>query len=161
MTVHIQSPFEWAWDRLKASVSGIGSTRPDEYWPQANLHPGVPVVRRIGVADLRVALARGFDDFGANRDDVIFLCVIYPVIGLVLLLGFLALRRGVNVSLDEVASTFSQHFGLLFVPAAVGVVMFWPHLKAHAVAIAAALVVSVVLTIAVTALVAKALSPRK
>jgi putative effector of murein hydrolase LrgA (UPF0299 family) len=83
-----------------------------------------------------------------------------PVIGLVLLLGFLALRRGVNVSLDEVASTFSQHFGLLFVPAAVGVVMFWPHLKAHAVAIAAALVVSVVLTIAVTALVAKALSPR-
>ena len=81
-----------------------------------------------------------------------------PVIGLVLLLGFLALRRGVNLSLDEVASTFSQHFGLLFVPAAVGVVMFWPHLKTHAVAIAVALVVSVVLTIAVTALLLKALS---
>jgi len=81
-----------------------------------------------------------------------------PVIGLVLLLGFLALRRSVNASLDEVASTFSQHFGLLFVPAAVGVVMFWPHLKAHALAIAASLVVSVVLTIAVTALVLKALS---
>src|ERR1700704_1494891 len=56
-----------------------------------------------------------------------------PVIGLILLLGFLALRRSVNASLDDVASTFSQHFGLLFVPAAVGVVMFWPHLKAHAV----------------------------
>ena len=81
-----------------------------------------------------------------------------PVIGLILLLGFLALRRSVNASLDDVASTFSQHFGLLFVPAAVGVVMFWPHLKAHAVAIAAALVVSVILTIAVTALVLKALS---
>jgi len=81
-----------------------------------------------------------------------------PVIGLILLLGFLALRRSVNASLDEVASTFSQHFGLLFVPAAVGVVMFWPQLKAHALAIAAALVVSVVLTIAVTALVLKALS---
>src|SRR5947207_11225086 len=80
-----------------------------------------------------------------------------PVIGLILLLGFLALRRSVNASLDEVASTFSQHFGLLFVPAAVGVVMFWPHLKAHALAIAAALVASVVLTIAVTALVLKAL----
>ena len=84
-----------------------------------------------------------------------------PVIGLILLLGFLALRRSVNASLDEVASTFSQHFGLLFVPAAVGVVMFWPHLKTHAVAVAAALVVSVVLTIAVAALVAKALSPRE
>ena len=81
-----------------------------------------------------------------------------PVIGLILLLAFLALRKSVNASLDEVASTFSQHFGLLFVPAAVGVVMFWPHLKAHAVAIGAALLVSVVLTIAVTALVLKGLS---
>jgi holin-like protein len=81
-----------------------------------------------------------------------------PVIGLVLLLGFLALRKRVNASLDEVASGFSRHFGLLFVPAAVGVVMFWPQLKAHAVAIALALVVSVVLTVAVTALVLKGLS---
>jgi len=81
-----------------------------------------------------------------------------PVVGLILLLAFLALRTSVNASLDEVASTFSQHFGLLFVPAAVGVVMFWPHLKAHAVAVVVALVVSVVLTIAVTALVLKALS---
>ncbi len=105
MTVHIQSPFEWAWDRLKASVSGIGSTRPDEYWPQANLHPGVPVVRRIGVADLRVALARGFDDFGANRDDVIFLCVIYPVIGLVL--GRLAFGYGMLPLLFPLAAGFT------------------------------------------------------
>ena len=81
-----------------------------------------------------------------------------PVIGLVLLIGFLALRKGVNASLDGVANTFSRHFGLLFVPAAVGVVMFWPHLKAHAVAVGAALLVSVVLTIAVTALVLKGLS---
>jgi len=84
-----------------------------------------------------------------------------PVIGLILLLGFLAIRKGVNRALDEVATVFSQHFGLLFVPAAVGVVMFWPHLKAHAVAVALALLVSVVLTMAVTALVAKALSPHK
>src|SRR5258708_12625011 len=105
MTVHIQSPFEWAWDRLKASVSGLGSTRPDEYWPQANLHPGVPVVRRIGVADLRVALARGFDDFGANRDDVIFLCVIYPVIGLVL--GRLAFGYGMLPLLFPLAAGFT------------------------------------------------------
>jgi holin-like protein len=81
-----------------------------------------------------------------------------PVVGLVLLLGFLALRKSVNASLDEVATVFSRHFGLLFVPAAVGVVMFWPHLKAHAVAVALALAVSVVLTIAVTALVLKGLS---
>src|SRR5258708_21708784 len=92
MTIHIQSPFEWGWDRLKASILGIGSAKPDEYWSQANLHPGVPMVRRIGLADLKIALARGFDDFGANRDDVIFMCVIYPIIGLVL--GRLAFGYG-------------------------------------------------------------------
>jgi len=105
MTVHIQSPFEWAWDWLKVSVSGLGSTRTDEYWPQANLHPGVPVIRRIGVADLRIALARGFDDFGANRDDVIFLCVIYPVIGLVL--GRLAFGYGMLPLLFPLAAGFT------------------------------------------------------
>jgi holin-like protein len=81
-----------------------------------------------------------------------------PVIGLVLLIAFLALRKNVDASLDEVATGFSRHLGLLFVPAAVGVVMFWPHLKTHALAIAAALLVSVVLTIAVAALVLKGLS---
>ncbi len=81
-----------------------------------------------------------------------------PVVGLILLIGFLALRKRVNAPLDDVANTFSRHFGLLFVPAAVGVVMFWPHLKAHAVAVATALLVSVVLTVAVTALVLKGLS---
>ncbi len=83
-----------------------------------------------------------------------------PVIGLVLLVAFLALRKGAGAELEGVAGAFSQHFGLLFVPAAVGVVVFWPHLKQHAVAIVAALVVSVVLTVAVTALVLKTLSGR-
>ncbi|TMG72569.1 MAG: CidA/LrgA family protein [Betaproteobacteria bacterium] len=81
-----------------------------------------------------------------------------PVVGLILLAGFLALRKSVNAPLDEVATVFSRHFGLLFVPAAVGVVMLWPHLKAHAAAIATALLVSVILTVAVTALVLKGLS---
>ncbi len=104
---------------------------------------------------VRILLFQGLGELIAH----FFLTLIPgPVIGLVLLLGFLALRRSVNASLDEVAGTFSQHFGLLFVPAAVGVVMFWPHLKTHAVAVGLALVVSVVLTVAVTALVLKGLS---
>ena len=41
-------------------------------------------MRRITAADLKDVLARGASDFGANRTDVIFLCVLYPVIGLVL-----------------------------------------------------------------------------
>lgn len=81
-----------------------------------------------------------------------------PVIGLVLLVGWLAWRGRVNEDLERVANAFSAHLGLLFVPAAVGVVMFWPQLAAHAGAVAAALVASVVLAIATSALVARWLS---
>jgi uncharacterized membrane protein len=80
----ILSPPEWGWTRLRATVSRIGSASPEEYWAQPARHVGAPEVRRIGVADLMTALKRGFDDFGANRTDVIFLCVLYPVLGLVL-----------------------------------------------------------------------------
>lgn len=76
-----------------------------------------------------------------------------PVIGLILLLVWLQVRRDVPASLELVASTLTQHLGLLFVPAAVGVVMFWPYLRSNAVAVVAALVGSVVLTIAVSAIV--------
>jgi uncharacterized membrane protein len=41
-------------------------------------------VRRIGTNDVREALAKGFDDFANYRTDVIFLFLIYPVIGLIL-----------------------------------------------------------------------------
>ncbi len=43
-----------------------------------------PAIRRIGLADLRAALAAGYADFAANRTDVVFLCLLYPVLGLVL-----------------------------------------------------------------------------
>ena len=75
-----------------------------------------------------------------------------PVIGLILLLAFLAIRKAVPQGVDIVASTLVTHLGLLFVPAAVGVVLFWPQLKAQALPVGAALVVSVVLTVAVPAL---------
>jgi holin-like protein len=76
-----------------------------------------------------------------------------PVIGLVLLLIFLIVKGKVNENLAFVANGFSQNLGLLFVPAAVGVVLFLPQLKLHWFAIVCALTISVVLTIAVTALV--------
>ena len=51
----------------------------------ADARPAQPTVRRIGMADLRVALVRGLSDFNAKPSHVIFLCVIYPVIALVLI----------------------------------------------------------------------------
>ena len=81
-----------------------------------------------------------------------------PVIGLIALLAWLWVRKGLPEEVDLVASTLVQHLGLLFVPAAVGVVMFWPQLRAHGAGIAVALVVSVIVTVAVTALALKWIS---
>ncbi len=78
-----------------------------------------------------------------------------PVLGLLFLLAFLLIKGEVNPSLGLVADGFRQHLGLLFVPASVGVILFLPDLKTHALAVSAALLISVVLTIAVTALVLK------
>src|SRR6476659_2904425 len=43
-----------------------------------------PVVRKIGLADLRDALAKGADDFYAMPTHAIFLCIIYPIVGFAL-----------------------------------------------------------------------------
>jgi len=84
-----------------------------------------------------------------------------PVLGLVALLVFLAVRGSVPVHIDTVGSTILQHLGLLFIPASVGVVLYLPLLQANACAISAALVISVVATVAVTAGLLKALSPKE
>lgn len=42
------------------------------------------VVRKISFADLKDAIAKGYDDFVAMPTHVILLCVIYPIVGLVL-----------------------------------------------------------------------------
>ena len=80
-----------------------------------------------------------------------------PVAGLVLMLAWLRLRDGPRRDVELVSGALVRHLGLLFVPAAVGVVMFWPQLRANALAVLAALVASVVLTIAVSALLLRAL----
>lgn len=46
----------------------------------ANARPGI---RRIGIADLQAALRQGWDDFLAIPTQLIFLCVLYPIVGLI------------------------------------------------------------------------------
>jgi len=43
----------------------------------------LPMVRKIGVTDLKDALAKGIEDFWAIPTHVIFLSIIYPVVALV------------------------------------------------------------------------------
>jgi uncharacterized membrane protein len=46
--------------------------------------PALPHVRRIGISDLRDALAGGINDFKALPSEAMFLTIIYPIIGLFL-----------------------------------------------------------------------------
>lgn len=50
----------------------------------AGTNPAQLTVRRIGVADLKDALVKGVNDFYAMPTHAMFLCVVYPIIGLVL-----------------------------------------------------------------------------
>jgi uncharacterized membrane protein len=47
-------------------------------------YPALPAVRRISLSDLREALGKGFDDFRAIPSQAVFLCLIYPLVGLFL-----------------------------------------------------------------------------
>lgn len=76
-----------------------------------------------------------------------------PVIGFILLLGALLLRRGAPEELRTTATGLLQHFSLLFVPAGVGVMVHLSRLRDEWLPIVVALVVSTLLTIACTALV--------
>jgi uncharacterized membrane protein len=81
MADHIRNPIEWAGDQIRLAALAVGSLgrslRGSQYAP-------LPAVCRIKAADLRDVLVRGLGDFGAYRTDVIFLCLIYPVVGIVL-----------------------------------------------------------------------------
>jgi uncharacterized membrane protein len=100
----IQSPPAWGWDQLQQAAQEIGSATPEEYWHREG-SAAAPTVRRIGTGEVRAALARGWNDFTANRTDVVFLCLIYPVIGLVL--GRLASGEGFLPLVFPLASGFA------------------------------------------------------
>ena len=101
----IQSPIAWLWDRAALAGGSIGSAPADEYWAGIETHPGRPAVRRIHLDDLLIALAKGFEDYAANRTDVIFLCVLYPVVGLAL--GWVASGEHLIPLLFPLASGFA------------------------------------------------------
>jgi uncharacterized membrane protein len=46
--------------------------------------PAQPSIRRIGIADLRDALVKGTRDFYVMPTHAMFLCIIYPIVGLVI-----------------------------------------------------------------------------
>jgi uncharacterized membrane protein len=80
---HIRHPLEWGADQLKTANMAVERASHSLRSP-ADAEVGRPAVRKIEVADLMDVLAGGLRDFGAYRTDVIFLCIIYPLAGLLL-----------------------------------------------------------------------------
>jgi uncharacterized membrane protein len=80
----------------------------------AGARPAQPVIRRIGLADLQEALAKGIDDFYAMPTHAMFLCVIYPIVGL-----FLA-RMAFGYSILPLLYPLASGFALVGPVAALG-----------------------------------------
>ena len=76
-----------------------------------------------------------------------------PVIGLIVLLGLLISRRGPSRDLETTGNWLLRHFGLLFVPAGVGVINQIDVLRENWLALLIAIPLSTLAGLATTALV--------
>jgi uncharacterized membrane protein len=79
MATYIRNPVEWAADQVRAAARSA-----EETGRVVGAHEAAPTIRRITFSDLRESLAEGYADFMACRSDVIMLCLIYPLVGLLL-----------------------------------------------------------------------------
>jgi uncharacterized membrane protein len=79
---HIRNPAEWGVDQLR--TANVAVERAGHALRSPTRDAPLPTVRRIELSDLKDVLARGISDFAAYRTDVMFVCVIYPVAGLLL-----------------------------------------------------------------------------
>jgi uncharacterized membrane protein len=103
--VTIRNPLEWGYDQIRHAVFGAETVSRAMGQIRDNLRSPAPAIRRISATDLKDVLARGLDDFGACRTDVIFLCITYPIFGLII--GRLAFGYNMLPLLFPLASGFA------------------------------------------------------
>ncbi|QBR02413.1 CidA/LrgA family protein [Paraburkholderia pallida] len=102
-----------------------------------------------------------FQCLGEGVSYVLNLPIPGPVIGMLLLLGFLSIRPRAAGVIEPTALELLRHLSLLFVPAGVGIMASAGSVSGQVTAIVAAIVISTTLAIVVTALVTRALLRRK
>lgn len=100
----IRNPIEWTYDQMRLAGLAMGSAKRAFRGEEAAAE-GPLAVRRVAPGELREVLRRGADDFAACRTDVVFLCVIYPLIGLIV--AKLALSANLLHLLFPIASGFA------------------------------------------------------
>jgi uncharacterized membrane protein len=110
----IRNPIEWGNDQIRRASTHVESAGRAVRGTEDDARLRHPTVRRIALADLRGVLAKGLDDLGVYRTDVVFLCVIYPLIGLVLA------RIALNEAMLPLLFPLASGFALIGPVAAVG-----------------------------------------
>ena len=111
MVKTIGNPLTWAFGAIGTAGGHVGAAVGElRHAPDA----APPVARTLTLADLRQSLRLGLADFAALRSDVIFLCVLYPIIGAVLLWS------AANAALWPILFPLVSGFALIGPLAAVG-----------------------------------------
>lgn len=105
----IGNPISWSAQHLGSMGGHLTETAEHLGGPTA-----LPQLRRLSAADLGAALRAGLADFAACRSDVMFLVLIYPVIGLALM------GLGLHLALLPLLFPIVAGFALLGPVAAVG-----------------------------------------
>lgn len=80
----IRNPVEWGADHVKLMALAVKSAGHAFLHAEVDLNISLPAVRGITVSDLKDVLIKGVSDFASYRTDLIFICLIYPLAGLVL-----------------------------------------------------------------------------
>lgn len=83
MSETIGNPLSWAFGAIR-SAFGYASSVANSVGSQAAAGSEIPQIRTLTLDDLRTALRKGWADVMAFRSDVVFVCLLYPVIGGVL-----------------------------------------------------------------------------
>jgi len=101
----IRNPFGWGSEQLNHAAAAVMSAIHAIHRPEESLRAPLPAVQRIALSDLKDVLVKGFHDFAACRTDVLFMCGVYPLIGLVL--ARLVIGQGLFQMLFPIASGFA------------------------------------------------------
>lgn len=113
MTQTIGNPLSWTFGAIR-SAFGYASSVAGSVGAEAATGTEIPEIRTLTLEDLRIALRKGWADVMAFRSDVVFVCLLYPVIG-----GVLAVLAVQGNSLQLIFPTLSG-FALAGPVAAVG-----------------------------------------
>lgn len=80
----IQNPVEWSAGKIMVTAHALNSGSRVFLHPEVDASASEPEVRKIALSDIADILRSGSRDFAAYRTDVMFICLLFPLIGLVL-----------------------------------------------------------------------------